>query len=181
MKGVESLRRFAEVVYEGRPDILQGKFFGEKIFNGFSDPAALSGLLAVHDGGRMVVLTGKGGVGKTVAACAVAVHMAGEGHNTLLVTTDPAAHIGQVLSVEVTSRVRRAEGYPNLSVARIDQKSGVEAYEEKILAQARSSGHSEDMLAAVKEELESPTQRWFPINPWRSAASRWRTWSPCWG
>jgi arsenite-transporting ATPase len=82
--------------------------------------------------------------------------MAGEGHKTLLVTTDPAAHIGQVLSVEVTSRVRPAEGYPNLSVARIDQKASVEAYKEKILAQARFSGHSEDMLAAVKEELESP-------------------------
>jgi arsenite-transporting ATPase len=156
VKGVESLRRFAEIVYEGRPDMLRGKFFGEKIFNGFSDPAALSGLLAVHDGGRMVVLTGKGGVGKTVTACAVAVRKAGEGHKTLLVTTDPAAHIGQVLSVEVTSRVRPAEGYPNLSVARIDQKASVEAYKEKILAQARSSGHSEDMLAAVKEELESP-------------------------
>jgi len=156
VKGVESLRRFAEIVYEGRPDVLQGKFFGEKIFDGFSDPAALSEMLVVRDGGRMVVLTGKGGVGKTVVACAVAVRMAGIGHKTLLVTTDPAAHIGQVLSVEVTSRVRPAEGYPNLSVARIDQKASVEAYKEKILAQAKSSGHSEDMLAAVKEELESP-------------------------
>jgi arsenite-transporting ATPase len=156
VKGSESLRKFAGVVFDGRTDTLQGNFFGEKIFYGFSDPAALSELLAVRNGGRMVVLTGKGGVGKTVAACAVAVRMAGEGHKTLLVTTDPAAHIGQVLSVEVTSRVRPAEGYPNLSVARIDQKASVEAYKEKILAQARSSGHSEDMLAAVKEELESP-------------------------
>jgi arsenite-transporting ATPase len=156
VKGVEALRRFAEIVYEGRPDMLQGNFFGEKVFHGFSDPAALSGLLAVHDGGRMVVLTGKGGVGKTVTACAVAARKAGEGHKTLLVTTDPAAHIGHVLSVEVTSRVRPAEGYPGLSVARIDQKASVEAYKEKIIAHARSSGHSEDMLAAVKEELESP-------------------------
>jgi len=156
VKGIESLRRFAEIVYEGCPDILQGKFFEEKIFDGFSDPTALSRLLAVNDGGRMVVLTGKGGVGKTVAACAIAVRKAGEGHKTLLVTTDPAAHTGQVLSVEVTSRVLPAEGYPDLSVARIDQKASVEAYKEKILAQARSSGHSEDMLAAVREELESP-------------------------
>jgi arsenite-transporting ATPase len=127
VKGSESLRKFAGVVFDGRTDTLQGNFFGEKIFYGFSDPAALSELLAVRNGGRMVVLTGKGGVGKTVAACAVAVRMAGEGHKTLLVTTDPAAHIGQVLSVEVTSRVRPAEGYPNLSVARIDQKASVEA------------------------------------------------------
>jgi len=157
VKGVESLRKFAGVVFDGSADSLQGKFFGEMPFDGFSDPAALSGLLAAREGGsRMVVLTGKGGVGKTVAACAVAVRMAGVGHKTLLVTTDPAAHIGQVLSVEVTSRVRPAKGYPNLCVARIDQKASVEAYKEKILAQAKSSGHSDDMLAAVKEELESP-------------------------
>jgi arsenite-transporting ATPase len=114
-------------------------------------------MLAVRNGGsRMVVLTGKGGVGKTVAACAITVRLAGEGHKTLLVTTDPAAHIGHVLSVAVTSRVRPAEGYSNLYVARIDQKASVEAYKEKILDQARASGHSDDMLAAVKEELESP-------------------------
>jgi len=156
VKGVESLRKFAAVVFDGRTETVQGKFFGGKVFTGFSDPAALSHMLAVRDGGRMIVLTGKGGVGKTVTACAVAVRMAGEGHKTLLVTTDPAAHIGQVLSVEVTGRVRPAEGYPNLSVARIDRKASVEAYKEKILAQARASGHSEEMLAAVKEELESP-------------------------
>jgi len=157
VKGVDSLRRFGEIVYERRPDILQGKFFGEKAFKGFSDPSVLSALLGIRNGGsRMVVLTGKGGVGKTVAACAIAVRLAGEGHKTLLVTTDPAAHIGQVLSVEVTSRVRPAAGYPSLSVARIDQKASVEAYKEKILDQARASGHSDDMLAAVREELESP-------------------------
>ena len=156
VKGVESLRRFAGIVYEGRAEVLEGKFFGEKTFRGFSEPAALYRLLAARDGGRMVVLTGKGGVGKTVVACAVATRMAGEGHKTLLVTTDPAAHIGQVLSVEVTTRVRPAEGYPNLSVARIDQKASVESYKGKIVAQARASGHSEDMLAALKEELESP-------------------------
>lgn len=156
VKGVDSLRRFAEIAYDGRPEILQGRFFGEKIFDGFSEPAALSELLTARNGGRMVVLTGKGGVGKTVAACAVAARMSGEGRKTLLVTTDPAAHIGQVLSVDVTTRPGPADGYPNLSVARIDQKASVETYKERILAQARSSGHSEDMLAAVKEELESP-------------------------
>jgi arsenite-transporting ATPase len=156
VKGFHSLRKFAEIAFDGRPVSLEGQFVGGTDFKEFSDSAALSELLAVRNGGRMVVLTGKGGVGKTVAACAVAVRMAGEGHKTLLVTTDPAAHIGQVLSIEVTSRIHPATGYPDLSVARIDQKASVEAYKEKILAQARASGHSEDMLAAVREELESP-------------------------
>lgn len=156
VKGIESLRKFAAVVLDGCTESLRGKFFGEKVFTGFSDPAALRELLTAHDGGRMVVLTGKGGVGKTVTACAIAARLAGEGHKTLLVTTDPAAHIGQVLAVDVTSEIRPATGYANLSVARIDQKASVEAYKRKILDQARSSGHSDDMLAAVKEELESP-------------------------
>ncbi|OGP34394.1 MAG: hypothetical protein A2X88_03850 [Deltaproteobacteria bacterium GWC2_65_14] len=156
VKGFDSLRKFAEIAFDGRLVSLEGQFVGGTDFKGFSDPADLSELLSVRNGGRMVVLTGKGGVGKTVAACAVAVRMAGEGQKTLLVTTDPAAHIGQVLSVEVTDRILPAAGYPGLSVARIDQKASVEAYKERILAQARSSGHSEEMLAAVKEELESP-------------------------
>ncbi|MBP2675300.1 MAG: arsA, partial [Deltaproteobacteria bacterium] len=156
VKGFDSLRKFAEIAFDGRRASLAGEFAGGTEFQGFSSPTALSGLLASRDGGRMVVLTGKGGVGKTVAACAIAARAAAEGHGTLLVTTDPAAHIGQVLSVEVTSRIRPAPGYPNLSVARIDQKASVEAYKEKILGKARAAGHSEDMLGAVREELESP-------------------------
>lgn len=156
VKGFDSLRKFAEIAFDGRAVSLEGQFAGGTSFLGFSAPAELSDLLAVRNGGRMVVLTGKGGVGKTVAACAVAVRIAGEGRKTLLVTTDPAAHIGQVLSVEVTDRILPATGYPGLSVARIDQKASVDAYKRKILDQAKASGHSEDMLAAVREELESP-------------------------
>ncbi len=157
VKGIESLRGFAEIGASEHAEPLEGKFFGEKEFKGFSDPSALSAMLAVRSGGsRMVVLTGKGGVGKTVTACAIAARLAGEGRKTLLVTTDPAAHIGQVLSIEVDSRVRPAKGYSGLSVARIDQKASVSAYKEKILEKARNSGHSEEMLAAVREELESP-------------------------
>jgi len=156
VKGFDSLRKFAEIAFDGRRVSLAGEFTGGKPFRGFSSPDVLSDLLTVRNGGRMVVLTGKGGVGKTLAACAMATRMADEGKKTLLVTTDPAAHIGQVLAVEVTDRIRPAEGYPLLSVARIDQKASVEAYKEKILMQAKAAGHSGDMLAAVREELESP-------------------------
>jgi len=107
-------------------------------------------------GNRTVVLTGKGGVGKTVAACALAARLAREGKRILLATTDPAAHIGSVLSAEVSSEVRPVPGYPGLFAVRIDQKESVEAYKAKILSQAAASGHTDEMLAVVREELESP-------------------------
>ena len=50
---------------------------------------------------RAVFFAGKGGVGKTVASCITAVWLAGQGHKTLLLTTDPAAHLGDVLGVPV--------------------------------------------------------------------------------
>ena len=50
---------------------------------------------------RTVFFAGKGGVGKTVASCITAVWLARQGYKTLLLTTDPAAHLGDVLGVPV--------------------------------------------------------------------------------
>jgi arsenite-transporting ATPase len=50
---------------------------------------------------RAVFFAGKGGVGKTVASCITAVWLARQGYKTLLLTTDPAAHIGDVLGQPV--------------------------------------------------------------------------------
>jgi arsenite/tail-anchored protein-transporting ATPase len=61
-----------------------------------------------------------------------------------------------VLSAEVSSQVRPVPGYPGLFAVRIDQKASVEAYKAKILSQAAGSGHTGEMLAVVREELESP-------------------------
>ena len=62
---------------------------------------ALLSLLKKKGKNRVVILTGKGGVGKTVAACTIAKKLERLG-KTLLLTTDPAAHIGQVLEAEVS-------------------------------------------------------------------------------
>ena len=61
------------------------------------DTAAATALLRPAAGPRTVFFAGKGGVGKTAISCAAAVWSARQGYRTLLVTTDPAAHIGQVL------------------------------------------------------------------------------------
>ncbi|MGZ9252805.1 MAG: TRC40/GET3/ArsA family transport-energizing ATPase, partial [Candidatus Deferrimicrobiaceae bacterium] len=156
VKGLSALGQFAAIAFDGKTDFLLGGFAGTHPFTGFSPPYALRKMLTGVAGSRTVVLTGKGGVGKTVAACALAARLAREGKRILLATTDPAAHIGSVLSAEVSSEVRPVPGYPGLFAVRIDQKDSVEAYKAKILSQAAASGHTGDMLAVVREELESP-------------------------
>jgi arsenite/tail-anchored protein-transporting ATPase len=156
VKGLRALKRLAAIAFDGKPDFLSGEFPGTLPFTGFSVPGVLREMVTRKNGSKTVVLTGKGGVGKTVAACALAARLAREGNRTLLATTDPAAHIGQVLSAEVGSEIRPVPGYPGLFAARVDQKASVEAYKAKILSQAATSGHTGEMLAVVREELESP-------------------------
>lgn len=54
---------------------------------------------------RTIFFAGKGGVGKTVASCITAVWLARQEHKTLLLTTDPAAHLGDVLDTPVGDEV----------------------------------------------------------------------------
>lgn len=95
--------------------------------------------------GRGVVLTmGKGGVGKTTAAAAIAVELAARGHHVHLSTTDPAAHIGATV----------ASGVPRLRVSRIDPAVEVQAYKDEVLATATSlDPRGRDLL---EEDLRSP-------------------------
>jgi len=51
----------------------------------------------LQDPPRFLFFTGKGGVGKTSVACATAIHLANTGQRVLLVSTDPASNVGQVL------------------------------------------------------------------------------------
>lgn len=104
---------------------------------------------------KAVFFTGKGGVGKTVVSCATAFALADRGFKTLLLTTDPASHIGQVLEQEIGDSIGPVQGAENLDAVMIDAEQAVLEHKERILEDARKK-YSEDMLAAVKEELESP-------------------------
>ena len=53
---------------------------------------------------RNLFFTGKGGVGKTSLACATAVTLADHGKRVLLVSTDPASNLDEVLGVSVGSQ-----------------------------------------------------------------------------
>ena len=102
---------------------------------------------------RAIFFTGKGGVGKTTISCVTALYTARKGQKTLLVTTDPAAHIGEVLTREIgTEPVEVTE---NLFAVMVDQEEAFKEYKERILKEARGR-YSEDMLRAMEEELNSP-------------------------
>jgi arsenite/tail-anchored protein-transporting ATPase len=100
---------------------------------------------AIERDGRGVVLTmGKGGVGKTTAAAAVAMELAARGHEVLLSTTDPAAHIATAVGDEV----------PNLRLSRIDPVAETRAYSREVLGAATTlDARGRDLL---EEDLRSP-------------------------
>jgi arsenite-transporting ATPase len=90
--------------------------------------------------GRGVIMTmGKGGVGKTTLASAIAVQLARTGKPVHLTTTDPAAHLDLTLGGEVSG----------LTVSRIDPAAETEAYSQEVLATAGA-----DMDAQARELLE---------------------------
>lgn len=114
-------------------------------------PGGLGALIdQLAAGGRGVVMTmGKGGVGKTTVAAAVAVALARRGHKVHLSTTDPAAHVAAALEGAVE------EGVAGLSVSRIDPVAEVAVYTEEVLAKARGS-LDPSALALLEEDLRSP-------------------------
>ena len=110
-------------------------------------------LFLPQNGTKALFFTGKGGVGKTTVSCVTALRMADKGTRTLLVTTDPAAHIGEVFGKKVGTEP--AEISKNLYAVMIDQETAFREYKEKVLNDARGK-YSEDMLSAMEEELNSP-------------------------
>jgi arsenite/tail-anchored protein-transporting ATPase len=110
----------------------------------FRDGRALLEELA--GGTRGLVLTmGKGGVGKTTLAAALAVGLARAGHQVLLSTTDPAAHVLEAVGASL----------PNLEVARIDPRVETEAYVNQVLSE-QAAALDADGRALLAEDLRSP-------------------------
>jgi arsenite-transporting ATPase len=94
----------------------------------------------------LVMVMGKGGVGKTTIAAAIAVELASRGHPVHLTTTDPAAHVSWTMA---------GEGLPNLKVDRIDPAIETQAYIDRIMT-TRGAGLDADGKALLLEDLRSP-------------------------
>ena len=109
-----------------------------------------------NNGRRTIFFAGKGGVGKTVSSCLTAVWLAQQGHKTLLLTTDPAAHLGDVLGVPVGDVPALVEKLPGLWAVKIDPKAAAETYKARIINDARQRGRPESAIKVMEEELDSP-------------------------
>ncbi len=97
------------------------------------------------DGRGLVMVMGKGGVGKTTLAAAIAVELARRGHAVHLTTTDPAAHLTQTLDASVD----------NLKVSRIDPQAETARYREHVLA-TKGKDLDAQGRALLEEDLRSP-------------------------
>ncbi len=157
LKGVEKFRMSAKILFENQkvqkeispeetPEIMEDKYHR---------PNTADLIYPSDESNKNIFVSGKGGVGKTSVACIIAVTSAQRGYRTLLMTTDPAAHIGTVLDKPVGDEVTPIEGTENLYAVKIDQKKATEEYKKKILSDAECK-FDENTVKAMEEELNSP-------------------------
>ncbi|KLE15720.1 arsenical pump-driving ATPase [Clostridium sp. C8] len=93
---------------------------------------------------KVIFTMGKGGVGKTTIAAAIALGLSKKGKKVHLTTTDPAAHLKFVI-----------EENEGITMSHIDEKSELKKYQEEVLSKARESMSEED-IAYIEEDLRSP-------------------------
>jgi arsenite/tail-anchored protein-transporting ATPase len=72
--------------------------------------------------------TGKGGVGKTSLACATAMGLADRGLRVLIVSTDPASNLDEMLEVALTDNPTPVPNLTGLSAMTIDPEAAAESY-----------------------------------------------------
>jgi arsenite-transporting ATPase len=86
---------------------------------------------------KYLFFTGKGGVGKTSAACATAVTLADNGKRVFLISTDPASNLQDVFKTELTNKGVEIAEIPNLIVANLDPLQAAAEYKESVISPYR--------------------------------------------
>lgn len=101
---------------------------------------------------RHLFFTGKGGVGKTSLSTAVALHLADCGKKVLLVSTDSASNLDEMLGVTLNNRPTPVPGAPGLSVLNIDPDAAAEAYRQRVVDQMEKDS-TDTEISTVREQL----------------------------
>ena len=101
---------------------------------------------------RNLFFTGKGGVGKTSVACATALTLAGRGRRVLLVSTDPASNLDEVLATPLADVPRPIPGVPGLAAVNIDPEAAARGYRDRVVAPYRGV-LPEAALRSIEEQL----------------------------
>ena len=101
---------------------------------------------------RILFFTGKGGVGKTSAACATAIGLADAGRRVLLVSTDPASNLDEVLGVTLSTVPTSVPLVPGLSALNIDPVQAAAAYRERVVGPYRGVLPA-TAVASIEEQL----------------------------
>jgi arsenite-transporting ATPase len=86
---------------------------------------------------RILFFTGKGGVGKTSLACATAVALAAQGKKVLLVSTDPASNLDEVLGIQLTGEPKAVPGASGVFALNIDPEAAAKAYRDRVVGPYR--------------------------------------------
>ncbi|RAJ82310.1 arsenite-transporting ATPase [Chitinophaga dinghuensis] len=94
---------------------------------------------------RVVFTMGKGGVGKSTMAAALAIGLSDKGQKVHLTTTDPADHLKFIIAEN-----------QHLSISNIDPDRELALYKKEVIEKARISGKSEEDIAYIVEDLQSP-------------------------
>lgn len=99
----------------------------------------------LYENNKKVIFTmGKGGVGKTTIAAAIALGLSEKGQKVHLTTTDPADHLKYVIDEST-----------GITMSHIDEEAELAKYKEEVLSKARET-MSDDDLAYIEEDLRSP-------------------------
>ena len=101
---------------------------------------------------KYLFFTGKGGVGKTSLACATAIKMADAGNVILLVSTDPASNLKDVLDTEVDEDIRPVRGIDRLFAININPEKSAEEYRNRV-TQPLEGIASKEEIKKIREDL----------------------------
>ena len=101
---------------------------------------------------KYMFFTGKGGVGKTSTACAVAVNLADNGKSVLLISTDPASNLQDVFNTELDGKGVPIDGAPGLVVANLNPEEAAREYRESVIAPYRGK-LPDSVIVNMEEQL----------------------------